>query len=36
MTSERPKQRAGDAHIESNEFRSVDVDVLARGSKAIE
>jgi len=36
MASERPKQRAGDAPIESNEFSSVDVDVLSRASKAIE
>ncbi len=34
--SARLKQRAGDAPTESNEFSSVDVDVLARGSRAIE
>ena len=36
MTSERCKQRAADAPIESNEFNSADADVLARADKAIE
>jgi len=36
MTSERLKQRAGDAPFESNEFASRDVDVLARGGNAFE